>query len=135
MLSTRCEGFGRRVCSWRKERTLFLVTAFPVFTLRRTASQRELTPVIDVAPGKDYVSSTLKACAGMGLKKLGRQLQAISVCLQVHALAQKSGFEFHSYVVNSLIDAYGKCGHVMFKTGKRQYSKPDLLRRKCGQLH
>ncbi|EOY28177.1 hypothetical protein QUC31_012891 [Theobroma cacao] len=36
-------------------------------------------------------------------------LQANNVCKQVHALSVKSGFESDNYVVNSLIDAYGKC--------------------------
>ncbi|KAK0578299.1 hypothetical protein LWI29_008305 [Acer saccharum] len=39
-------------------------------------------------------------------------LQAIDVCKQVHALSIKSGFESDNYVVNSLTDTYGKCGHV-----------------------
>ncbi|XVF27601.1 hypothetical protein REPUB_Repub14bG0122300 [Reevesia pubescens] len=37
-------------------------------------------------------------------------LQATNVCKQVHALSVKSGFESYNYVLNSLIDAYGKCG-------------------------
>ncbi|XVE88087.1 hypothetical protein DITRI_Ditri19aG0040400 [Diplodiscus trichospermus] len=37
-------------------------------------------------------------------------LQTNDVCKQVHALSVKSGFESDNYVVNSLIDAYGKCG-------------------------
>ncbi|GMI72848.1 hypothetical protein like AT4G13650 [Hibiscus trionum] len=36
-------------------------------------------------------------------------LQASNVCKQVHALSVKSGFESDPYVVNSLIDVYGKC--------------------------
>ncbi|KAG6777073.1 hypothetical protein POTOM_016873 [Populus tomentosa] len=39
-------------------------------------------------------------------------LQANYMCRQIHALSLKSGFEFDNYVVNSLIDTYGKCGHV-----------------------
>ncbi|KAJ0082167.1 hypothetical protein Patl1_10655 [Pistacia atlantica] len=31
---------------------------------------------------------------------------------QVHALSVKSGFESDNYVVNSLIDTYGKCGQI-----------------------
>ncbi|KAJ4703524.1 Pentatricopeptide repeat-containing protein [Melia azedarach] len=38
--------------------------------------------------------------------------QAISVCKQVHTLSVKTGFESDDYVMNSLIDAYGKCSHV-----------------------
>lgn len=38
--------------------------------------------------------------------------QAIGVCKQVHALSVKTAFESDDYIVNSLIDAYGKCGHV-----------------------
>lgn len=37
-------------------------------------------------------------------------LENNNVCKQVHALSVKSGFESDNYVVNSLIDAYGKCG-------------------------
>ncbi|TYH67203.1 hypothetical protein ES332_D06G172300v1 [Gossypium tomentosum] len=36
-------------------------------------------------------------------------LQANYVCKQVRALSAKSGFESDRYVVNSLIDGYGKC--------------------------
>ncbi|XP_050232028.1 pentatricopeptide repeat-containing protein At5g04780, mitochondrial-like [Mercurialis annua] len=32
------------------------------------------------------------------------------ICSQIHALSMKSGFEFDNYVINSLIDTYGKCG-------------------------
>ncbi|OMO65189.1 hypothetical protein COLO4_31427 [Corchorus olitorius] len=39
-------------------------------------------------------------------------LKATNVCKQIHALSVKSGFESDNYVVNSLIDAYGKCGLV-----------------------
>ncbi|XP_059643119.1 pentatricopeptide repeat-containing protein At5g04780, mitochondrial-like [Cornus florida] len=39
-------------------------------------------------------------------------LQAASVSGQIHALAEKSGFQSDIYVVNSLIDSYGKCSHV-----------------------
>ncbi|KAJ6367763.1 hypothetical protein OIU78_000346 [Salix suchowensis] len=39
-------------------------------------------------------------------------LQASYICKQIHALSLKSGFELDNYVVNSLIDTYGKCGHV-----------------------
>ncbi|KAL3596450.1 hypothetical protein D5086_008087 [Populus alba] len=39
-------------------------------------------------------------------------LQANYMCRQIHALSLKSGFEFDNYVVNSLVDTYGKCGHV-----------------------
>ncbi|CAN1857798.1 Pentatricopeptide repeat-containing protein At3g57430, chloroplastic [Linum perenne] len=39
-------------------------------------------------------------------------LQASHVCRQMHTLALKSGFESDSYVVNSLVDAYGKCEQI-----------------------
>ncbi|KAF8413834.1 hypothetical protein HHK36_001828 [Tetracentron sinense] len=39
-------------------------------------------------------------------------LQAVDVSKQVHALSVKSGFHYDLYVVNSLIDSYGKCSHV-----------------------
>ncbi|KAA8519750.1 hypothetical protein F0562_014006 [Nyssa sinensis] len=39
-------------------------------------------------------------------------LQVVNVCGQVHALSVKSGVQSDIYVVNSLIDSYGKCSHV-----------------------
>ncbi|CAN1807170.1 Pentatricopeptide repeat-containing protein At1g08070, chloroplastic [Linum perenne] len=45
------------------------------------------------------------------LKSIAR-LQASPVCRQIHTLALKSGFESDSYVVNSLVDAYGKCEQI-----------------------
>lgn len=39
-------------------------------------------------------------------------LKALSSCQQLHALTVKSGFEFDTYIVNGLIDSYGKCGYV-----------------------
>lgn len=36
-------------------------------------------------------------------------LQAADVCKQVHALCVKSGFQSDAFVINSLIDSYGKC--------------------------
>ncbi|KAK6917601.1 Pentatricopeptide repeat [Dillenia turbinata] len=47
------------------------------------------------------LSSILKSTAS---------LQAVSCCRQVHALSVKSGYYSDFYVVNSLIDSYGKCG-------------------------
>ncbi|CAN6689762.1 unnamed protein product [Malus baccata var. baccata] len=49
------------------------------------------------------LSTVLKATAS---------LQAIDVCEQVHALSVKTGFESDMYVINSLLDTYGKCGKV-----------------------
>ncbi|CAI0468768.1 unnamed protein product [Linum tenue] len=37
-------------------------------------------------------------------------LQASHICRQMHALSLKSGFEYNNYIVNGLVDAYGKCG-------------------------
>ncbi|KAL5576696.1 hypothetical protein UlMin_018395 [Ulmus minor] len=39
-------------------------------------------------------------------------LQAIKACEQVHALSVKSGFQSDIYVINSLLDTYGKCNQV-----------------------
>ncbi|XP_065879156.1 pentatricopeptide repeat-containing protein At5g04780, mitochondrial-like [Euphorbia lathyris] len=44
--------------------------------------------------------------------KSAASLVADHFCRQIHALSVKSGFEFDNYVANSLIDTYGKCGHV-----------------------
>ncbi|KAF9608961.1 hypothetical protein IFM89_012138 [Coptis chinensis] len=49
------------------------------------------------------LSTVLKSIAFLQIKDMGKQ---------VHALSVKSGFEFDSYVINSLIDAYGKCSLV-----------------------
>lgn len=39
-------------------------------------------------------------------------LQSIKVCREVHALSVKSGLQSDIYVVNSLLDSYGKCSDV-----------------------
>lgn len=39
-------------------------------------------------------------------------LQDIKVCQQVHLLSVKSGLPSDYYVVNSLVDSYGKCGYI-----------------------
>lgn len=39
-------------------------------------------------------------------------LRADHICSQIHAFCVKAGFESDNYVANSLIDAYGKCGHI-----------------------
>ncbi|KAM1689200.1 hypothetical protein ACFX2K_036982 [Malus domestica] len=49
------------------------------------------------------LSTVLKATASV---------QAIDVCEQVHSLSIKTGFESDMYVINSLLDTYGKCGRV-----------------------
>ncbi|KAM7263477.1 hypothetical protein ACFE04_001160 [Oxalis oulophora] len=51
------------------------------------------------------------------LKSIAK-LQAIDSCKQIHVLSLKSGFEYDNYVLNSLIDAYGKCGYVQEATRK-----------------
>ncbi|PIN23570.1 hypothetical protein CDL12_03716 [Handroanthus impetiginosus] len=38
--------------------------------------------------------------------------EAILDCKQIHALIVKSGYQADNFVLNSLIDSYGKCGHV-----------------------
>ncbi|KAK7257363.1 hypothetical protein RIF29_31289 [Crotalaria pallida] len=39
-------------------------------------------------------------------------LQAIKVCKQIHSISIKSGIYSDFYVINSLLDTYGKCSHV-----------------------
>ncbi|CAJ2630739.1 unnamed protein product [Trifolium pratense] len=39
-------------------------------------------------------------------------LQAIKVCKQIHTLSIKSGIYSDYYVINSLLDTYGKCSHI-----------------------
>lgn len=39
-------------------------------------------------------------------------LQAVNVCKEIHVLSVKSGFQSDLFVINSLIDAYGKCRHL-----------------------
>ncbi|KAF7819989.1 pentatricopeptide repeat-containing protein [Senna tora] len=39
-------------------------------------------------------------------------LQAINVCRQIHTLSVKSGLYSDFYVINSLLDTYGKCNHI-----------------------
>nr|KJB66783.1 hypothetical protein B456_010G158200 [Gossypium raimondii] len=48
-------------------------------------------------------------------------LQANYVCKQVRALSAKSGFESDRYVVNSLIDGYGKC--ALLEDATRMFSE------------
>ncbi|XP_057458405.1 pentatricopeptide repeat-containing protein At5g04780, mitochondrial-like [Lotus japonicus] len=39
-------------------------------------------------------------------------LQAIKLCKQIHTLSIKSGIYSDFYVINSLLDTYGKCSHI-----------------------
>ncbi|GAA0156128.1 hypothetical protein LIER_13692 [Lithospermum erythrorhizon] len=39
-------------------------------------------------------------------------LQAFDVCAQIHTLTIKSGFHLHNFIINSLVDAYGKCNRL-----------------------
>ncbi|KAL6992515.1 hypothetical protein U1Q18_010625, partial [Sarracenia purpurea var. burkii] len=39
-------------------------------------------------------------------------LQAVNVCQQVHSLSVKSGLQSDIYIVNSLVDSYGKCSNI-----------------------
>ncbi|CAI8605121.1 unnamed protein product [Vicia faba] len=39
-------------------------------------------------------------------------LQAIKVCKQIHTISMKSGIYSDFYVINSLLDTYGKCSHI-----------------------
>lgn len=49
------------------------------------------------------LSSVLKSLAS---------LRTVQATKQVHGLATKSGLDLDDYVINSLIDAYGKCGYI-----------------------
>ncbi|XP_043695431.1 pentatricopeptide repeat-containing protein At5g04780, mitochondrial-like [Telopea speciosissima] len=60
-----------------------------------------------LAEGLSFNQTTLSA-----ILKSTASLQAIDVSKQVHALVVKSGYEDDNYVINSLIDSYGKCSHV-----------------------
>ncbi|KAF9603863.1 hypothetical protein IFM89_038121 [Coptis chinensis] len=64
------------------------------------------------------LSTVLKSIACLQIRDMGKQ---------VHALSVKSGFEFDSYVVNSLIDAYGKCRLVEDVARILDMSKPNSL--------
>ncbi|CAI9752622.1 unnamed protein product [Fraxinus pennsylvanica] len=39
-------------------------------------------------------------------------LQNVHVCRQIHILVVKSGYQSDNFVLNSLVDSYGKCSHV-----------------------
>ncbi|KAL2557480.1 Pentatricopeptide repeat-containing protein [Forsythia ovata] len=39
-------------------------------------------------------------------------LQNVNVCRQIHVLIVKSGYQSDNFVLNSLVDSYGKCSHV-----------------------
>ncbi|KAK6123210.1 hypothetical protein DH2020_043067 [Rehmannia glutinosa] len=39
-------------------------------------------------------------------------LEAFLVCKQIHALIVKSGYQADSFILNSLVDSYGKCSQV-----------------------
>ncbi|XP_022715835.1 pentatricopeptide repeat-containing protein At5g04780, mitochondrial-like [Durio zibethinus] len=66
--------------------------------------------------GVGFNQSTLSTV----LKSIAR-LQANNVCKQFHTLSVKSGFESDNYVVNSLIDAYGKC--ALLEDAKRIFKE------------
>ncbi|KAI3454723.1 hypothetical protein Pfo_011386 [Paulownia fortunei] len=39
-------------------------------------------------------------------------LEAVIVCKQIHALIVKSGYQADNFILNSLVDSYGKCSQV-----------------------
>ncbi|KAL8248211.1 hypothetical protein R6Q59_005079 [Mikania micrantha] len=39
-------------------------------------------------------------------------LQVVNISEQIHGLSLRTGFQSDSFVINSLIDSYAKCGHV-----------------------
>ena len=57
----------------------------------------------DVAYNQTTLSTVLKSVAS---------IQALNVCRQIHTLSIKSGHHLDFYVINSLLDAYGKCNHI-----------------------
>ncbi|XP_021726500.1 pentatricopeptide repeat-containing protein At5g04780-like [Chenopodium quinoa] len=50
-------------------------------------------------------------------------LQEVDVCQQVHAISIKSGLQSDNYVVNSLVDSYGKLGNIKDAAKKFHESK------------
>ncbi|XVF25760.1 hypothetical protein REPUB_Repub13aG0241500 [Reevesia pubescens] len=62
--------------------------------------------VLNLMPDKDLIA--FKAIIFGHLQNEKDMEAAKYVCKQVHAIFMKSGFESDNYVVNSLIDAYGK---------------------------
>ncbi|TKY66374.1 Pentatricopeptide repeat-containing protein [Spatholobus suberectus] len=57
----------------------------------------------DIDFNQTTLSTVLKSVAS---------LQAIKVCRQIHTISIKSGIYSDFYVINSLLDAYGKCNHI-----------------------
>ncbi|KAK2994698.1 hypothetical protein RJ640_029435 [Escallonia rubra] len=57
--------------------------------------------------GKGFNETTLLAVLNSSAS-----FQAVDVCKQVHTLSVKYGFLSDIYVINSLIDSYGKCSQV-----------------------
>eukprot|EP00268_Persea_americana_P013340 TRINITY_DN15814_c2_g1_i1.p1 TRINITY_DN15814_c2_g1~~TRINITY_DN15814_c2_g1_i1.p1 ORF type:complete len:931 (+),score=175.98 TRINITY_DN15814_c2_g1_i1:3-2795(+) len=57
--------------------------------------------------GFSFNQTTLSA-----ILKSAASMQVVSGSKQLHSLAEKSGYGFDIYVINSLVDAYGKCGCV-----------------------
>lgn len=57
----------------------------------------------DVVYNQTTLSTVLKSVAS---------IQALDACRQIHTLSIKSGLYSDFYVINSLLDAYGKCNHI-----------------------
>ncbi|KAK7405356.1 hypothetical protein VNO78_06605 [Psophocarpus tetragonolobus] len=57
----------------------------------------------DIDFNQTTLSTVLKSVAS---------LQAIKVCKQIHTISIKSGIYSDFYVINSLLDTYGKCKHI-----------------------
>ncbi|XP_028796021.1 pentatricopeptide repeat-containing protein At5g04780, mitochondrial-like [Neltuma alba] len=57
----------------------------------------------DVVYNQTTLSTVLKSVAS---------IQVLDVCRQIHTLSIKSGLHSDFYVINSLLDAYGKCNHI-----------------------
>lgn len=57
----------------------------------------------DIDFNQTTISTVLKSVAS---------LLAIKVCKQIHSISIKSGIYSDFYVINSLLDTYGKCNHI-----------------------
>lgn len=58
----------------------------------------------DIVYNQTTLSTVLRSVAS---------LREIDVCRQIHTLSIKSGLHSDFYIINSLLDTYGKCNHVV----------------------
>lgn len=72
-----------------------------------------------VAPNAFTLSTTLSVCSSLALFEQG---------MLIHAYALKTGLDANRFVISSLVDTYGKCGHVrMARMVFDTLSVPDLV--------